>query len=172
MSPALRESMTDNRRRLGESLVETIASAESSLRRRARELIAAGFVSTKFAVDNHLIDREGYLENIRAEFRSRCQAQDVRQPARYRRHAIYVRERGRRARIALVQWYRAGDRRATRRRRRSLSAESQRGADRARIAGLTRARNRVPGQLARRLRGGFRYGLARGARGTRDAASR
>jgi protease-4 len=83
-------------------LVETIASARKISPERARELIAAGFVSTKFAVDNHLIDREGYLEDIRAEFDPEAKRKTFVKLARYRRHAIYVRERGRRARIALV----------------------------------------------------------------------
>jgi len=102
MSPALRESMTAIVADWEKVLVETIASARKLSPERARELIAAGFVSTKFAVDNHLIDREGYLEDIRAEFDPDAKRKTFVNLARYRRHAIYVRERGRRARIALV----------------------------------------------------------------------
>src|SRR5712671_6867818 len=102
MSPALRESMTAIVADWEKVLVETIASARKLSPERARELIAAGFVSAKFAVDNHLIDREGYLEDIRAEFDPDAKRKTFVNLARYRRHAIYVRERGRRARIALV----------------------------------------------------------------------
>ncbi|HSU90572.1 MAG TPA: signal peptide peptidase SppA [Sporolactobacillaceae bacterium] len=102
MSPALRESMTAIVADWEKVLVETIASARKISPERARELIAAGFVSTKFAVENHLIDREGYIEDIRAEFDPETKRKTFVTLARYRRHAIYVRERGRRARIALV----------------------------------------------------------------------
>src|SRR6266481_94068 len=102
MSPALRESMTAIVGDWEKVLIETIASARKLSPERARELIAAGFVSAKFAVDNTLIDREGYLEDIRAEFDPEAKRKTFVKLARYRRHAIYVRERGRRERIALV----------------------------------------------------------------------
>ncbi len=102
MSPALRESMEAIVADWEKVLVETIASARKLPPERARELIAAGFVSTKFAVDNHLIDREGYIEDIRAELDPENKRKSFISMARYRRHAIYARERGRRARIALV----------------------------------------------------------------------
>ena len=102
MSPALRESMTAIVADWEKVLVETIASARKITPERARELIAAGFVSAKFAVENHLIDREGYSEDIRAEFDPKGKRKTFVGLARYRRHAIFTRERGRRARIALV----------------------------------------------------------------------
>ncbi len=102
MSPALRESMEAIVSDWEKVLVETIASARKLSPERARELIAAGFVSAKFAADNHLIDREGYIEDIRAEFDPEAKRKTFVGMARYRRHAIFSRERGRRARIALV----------------------------------------------------------------------
>ena len=102
MSPAVRESMEAIVEDWEKILVEAIASARKLTPERARELIAAGFVSAKFAVDNKLIDREGYIEDIRAEFDPEAKRKVFVNLARYRRHAIFTRERGRRARIALV----------------------------------------------------------------------
>ena len=102
MSPAVRESMEAIVADWEKILIETIASARKLTAQRARELIAAGFVSAKFAVENHLIEREGYIEDIRAEFDPEAKRKVFTGMARYRRHAVFSRERGRRARIALV----------------------------------------------------------------------
>ncbi len=102
MSPAVRESMEAIVADWEKILIEAIASARKLTPERARDLIAAGFVSAKFAVENHLIDREGYIEDIRAEFDPDAKNKVFVSLARYRRHAIFTRERGRRARIALV----------------------------------------------------------------------
>jgi protease-4 len=102
MSPAVRESMEAIVADWEKILVETIAAARKLTAQRARELVAAGFVTAKFAVENHLIDREGYIEDIRAEFDPDAKGKVFTTAARYRRHAIFARERGRRARIALV----------------------------------------------------------------------
>ncbi len=102
MSPEVRESMEAIVADWEKILVETIASARKMAPERAREIIAAGFVSAKFAVENKLIDREGYIEDLRAEFDPENKRKVFISLARYRRHAIFKRERGRRARIALV----------------------------------------------------------------------
>lgn len=102
MSPALRESMEAIVGDWEKILVEAIASARKLTPERARELIATGFISAKSAVDNKLIDREGYIEDIRADFDPEGKRKVFVNLARYRRHAIFTRERGRRARIALV----------------------------------------------------------------------
>jgi protease-4 len=102
MSPAVRESMEAIVADWEKILVDAIASARKVSPEKARELIAAGFVSAKFAVENHLIDREGYIEDIRAEFDPESRRKVFVSLARYRRHAIFTRERGIRARIALV----------------------------------------------------------------------
>ncbi|MGA6974704.1 MAG: signal peptide peptidase SppA [Candidatus Binatus sp.] len=102
MSPALRENMEAIVTDWEKILVEAIASARKITPDRVRELIAAGFVSTKFAVDNKLIDQEGYIEDIRAEFDPEAKRKVFVNLARYRRHAVHTRERGKRARIALV----------------------------------------------------------------------
>jgi protease IV len=102
MSPAVRESMEAIIGDWEKVLVETVASARKMTPERARELIAAGFVSAKFAVDNHLIDREGYIEDVRAEFDPKAERKTFVSLSRYRRHAIFTRERGRRERIALI----------------------------------------------------------------------
>jgi protease-4 len=69
---------------------------------RVLELISAGFVSVKFAIENGLIDREGYIEDIRAAFDPDNKRKTFVNFNRYWRHATYVRERGRRERIALI----------------------------------------------------------------------
>jgi protease IV len=102
MSPALRESMEAIVVDWEKILIEAIASARKVPPERARELIAAGFVSAKSAVENKLIDREGYIEDIRHEFDLEGKRKVFVSLWRYRRHAIFTRERGRRARIALV----------------------------------------------------------------------
>ena len=102
MSPAVRESMEAIVADWEKILVETIASARKMSPERAREVIAAGFVTAKFAVENKLIDREGYIEDLRAEFDPENKRKVFVSLARYRRHAVFKRERGRRARIALV----------------------------------------------------------------------
>ncbi len=102
MSPALRESMQAVVADWEKILVETIASARKIAPERTRELLAAGFVSTKFAVENRLIDREGYIEDIRADLDPDKKRKMFVGLTRYWRHALYVRERGRRERIALV----------------------------------------------------------------------
>ncbi|MGA8642535.1 signal peptide peptidase SppA [Candidatus Binatus sp.] len=102
MSPAVRESMEAIVADWEKILIEVIASARQLSPEKARELIAAGFVSAKFAVENKLIDREGYIEDLRTEFDPESKRKVFINLARYRRHAIFNRERGRRARIALV----------------------------------------------------------------------
>jgi len=102
MSAAVRESMEAIIADWEKILVEAIASARQLSPEKARELIAAGFLSAKSAVENHLIDREGYIEDLRAEFDPESKRKVFVNLARYRRHAIFTRERGRRARIALV----------------------------------------------------------------------
>ncbi|HZC46020.1 MAG TPA: signal peptide peptidase SppA [Candidatus Acidoferrum sp.] len=102
MSSELRESMAAIVADWEKILVEAIAAARNLTPERARELIAAGFVSAKFAAENRLIDREGYIEDLRAEFDPAAKRKVFVNLTRYRRHAIFTRERGRRARIALV----------------------------------------------------------------------
>jgi protease IV len=102
MSPAVRESMEAIVADWEKILVDAIASARKLSPEKARELIAAGFVSAKFAAENKLIDREGYIEDLRAEFDPEAKRKVFVSLARYRRHAIFTRERGQRARIALV----------------------------------------------------------------------
>jgi protease-4 len=102
MSPQLRESLEAVVTDWEKILVEAIASARSLSSERVRELIAAGFVSVKFAIENKLIDREGYIEDIRAIFDPDNKRKTFVSFNRYWRHAIYVRERGRRERIALI----------------------------------------------------------------------
>ncbi len=102
MSPALRESLAAIVSDWEKILVEAIASARRLDQERVRTLTASGFVSVKFAIDNGLIDREGYIEDIRATFDPENKRKTFVNLTRYSRHVSYVRERGRRERIALI----------------------------------------------------------------------
>src|SRR5271166_5782951 len=89
MSPAVRESMAAIVADWEKILVEAIASARKLSPETTRDLIAAGFVSAKFAVENKLIDREGYIEDLRAELDPEGSRKVFVSLARYRRHAIF-----------------------------------------------------------------------------------
>src|SRR5277367_7109719 len=90
MSAAVRESMEAIIADWEKILVEAIGSARKLSPEKARELIAAGFVSAKFAVENKLIDREGYIEDLRSEFDPESKRKVFVNLARYRRHAIFT----------------------------------------------------------------------------------
>jgi protease-4 len=102
MSPAVRESLDAI---IGDWM-RIIAGAISDARRipldRARELASAGFIGMKAAREAGLIDRDGYIEDLRASFDPDGKRKCFVSFARYLRHAAYVRERGDRPRIALI----------------------------------------------------------------------
>ncbi|MGH7813221.1 MAG: signal peptide peptidase SppA, partial [Candidatus Binataceae bacterium] len=102
MSPALRESMAAVVADWEKILVEAIAPARKLSPERTRELLAAGFVSAQAAIETGLADREGYREDLRAELDPEGHGLPFVDLGRYFRHAAHVRERGRRARIALI----------------------------------------------------------------------
>ncbi len=102
MSPELRESLEAILADWETTLVDTIARSRKLEPERARELLASGFLSAPAAVEAGLVDRQGYLEDIRAEFDPAGKGRPFVRIGRYLRHVIFLRERGRRARIALV----------------------------------------------------------------------
>jgi protease IV len=102
MSPELRESLEAILADWETTLVDAVARSRRLEPARARALLAAGFLSAPAAIEAGLVDRMGYLEDIRAEFDPAGKGKPFVTIGRYLRHALYVRERGRRARIALV----------------------------------------------------------------------
>jgi protease-4 len=102
MSPELRESLEAILGDWKSLLADSIATARSLERARAAELIAAGFLGAAAAREAGLVDRAGYVEDIRAELDPDGKRKHFVGFARYLRHAIYRRERGDRQRIAVV----------------------------------------------------------------------
>ncbi len=102
MSAELRESLEAVIGEWREVLVKRIASARKLEPERARELSGTGFMSARSAREAGLVDREGYTEDIRAEFDPEGTRKPFVSLARYMRHAVYVNERGERPRIAVV----------------------------------------------------------------------
>lgn len=102
MSAELRESLEAVIGEWRDVLVKRIASARKLEPERARELSGMGFMSARSAREAGLVDREGYTEDIRAEFDPEGTRKPFVSLARYMRHAVYVNERGERPRIAVV----------------------------------------------------------------------
>src|SRR5207245_10862 len=67
MSPEVRESIDAIIRDWKTILADTVAAARKIEVSRAGELLAQGFIGARTAVANGLIDRTGYVEDLRAE---------------------------------------------------------------------------------------------------------
>jgi protease IV len=102
MSPELRESLDAIIGDWNSLLADTIAAARSLDRARAAELVAAGFLGAAAACEAGLVDRAGYVEDLRAELDPEGKRKHFVGFGRYLRHAVYRRERGVRQRIAVV----------------------------------------------------------------------
>ena len=102
MSAPLRESMDAIVKDWRQVLTNRVASARKISTDKAGELVGRGFMSARDARDAGLIDREGYAEDIRAEFDPEGKRKKFVGLARYLRHAFYMRHSGERHRIALV----------------------------------------------------------------------
>jgi len=102
MSPELRESLGAIVADWQTILVDAIAEGRKLERARAEELTGAGFLTTRAAVEARLIDREGYIEDVRAELDPEDKRKTFVAIGRYFRHAMYRRERGRRPTIAVI----------------------------------------------------------------------
>jgi protease-4 len=102
MSPELRESLEAIIGDWKTLLADSIAAARSLDRARAEELVASGFLGAAAAQAAGLVDRAGYIEDIRAELDPEGKRKHFISFGRYLRHAVYRRERGRRQRIAVV----------------------------------------------------------------------
>jgi protease-4 len=103
MSAELRESLEAVIADCQSLMTQSIASARRMPPERARELLGAGFMSARAACTNGLIDRAGYIEDIRAEL----EPEDTPKSSfvalgRYLRHISYVRDGRGRPRLALI----------------------------------------------------------------------
>lgn len=102
MSAPLRESLEAVIADWRHVLMERIAQARGITPTAAGELIGKGFLSAHDARKAGLVDREGYVEDVRAEIDPEGKRRQFVGMARYLRHAMYARERQNRHRIALV----------------------------------------------------------------------
>ncbi len=103
MSAPLRESLQAIIGDWRQVLIERIAQARKLPVEKVAELVGRGFMSARDAREAGLIDREGYAEDIRAEFDPEGKRKKFVGLARYLRHAN-VRER-RRPSIIASRWY-------------------------------------------------------------------
>ena len=102
MSPELRESLNaiiEDRQKV---LADALGAARKLAPDRARELLSAGFLSARAACEAGLIDRQGYLQDIRGDLDPDGKRKLEISFARYLRRVAYIQERGVRPRIALV----------------------------------------------------------------------
>jgi protease-4 len=102
MSPELHESLEAIVSDCKEVLAARIAAARTLAPERAAELAGSGFLSMRAAVEARLIDRAGYIENLRAEFDPDHKERVFVGLARYLRRVAYARRPGRDARLALI----------------------------------------------------------------------
>lgn len=102
MSPELRESLDAILGDWKTLIVENVAAARKLEVDRVRELIGMGFISTSAACAAGLVDRAGYVDDLRAEFEPEEKKSRLVGLGRYLRHLAYSRGSMRRARIALV----------------------------------------------------------------------
>ncbi|MGZ6244045.1 MAG: S49 family peptidase, partial [Candidatus Binataceae bacterium] len=102
MSPELHESLEAIVSDCKEVLAARIAAARSLAPERAAELAGSGFLSMRAAIEARLIDRAGYIEDLRAEFDPDHKERVFVGLARYLRRVAYARRPGRDARLALI----------------------------------------------------------------------
>ncbi len=102
MSGPLRESLQAIVGDWRQVLIDRVARARKLAPDQVAELVGRGFMSAAEARAAGLVDREGYLEDIRAEFDPEGKNKKFIGLARYLRHATYVNEGGDRHRIAVV----------------------------------------------------------------------
>ena len=103
MSPELRESLDAIIADWRTTLAESIAASRGLTFERARELIASGFLGARGACDAGLVDRTGYLDDLRVELApDESSERRLIGLGRYLRHLAYVSSRGQRPRLALI----------------------------------------------------------------------
>jgi protease IV len=103
MSPEVRESLEAVIGDCQSLLVQSVASARKMAPERVRELLGAGFMSVRGGCAAGLIDRAGYVEDIRTELEPEDQSKSkFVSLGRYLRHRSYVRDGRARPRLALI----------------------------------------------------------------------
>jgi len=103
MSPELRESLDALIGDWQSLLSESVAAARHLEAARARELLGSGFMSVRAACEAGLIDRAGYIDDLRTEIEpeDRPKSRFV-SLGRYLRHLSHARNGRQRPRIALI----------------------------------------------------------------------
>jgi protease IV len=102
MSPALRESLEAIIADWKRVLVDNISASRNLPPGRVSELVGSGFFSVRTACEAGLLDRAGYIEDLRKEFDPKGEDKSFVSLGRYLHHAAWMRERGGRARLALI----------------------------------------------------------------------
>jgi protease-4 len=102
MSAPLRESLQAVIGDWRQVLTERIGKARNLPAEKVSELVGRGFMTAQDAREAGLIDREGYAEDIRAEFDPEGKHKKFVGIGRYLRRAMYKNEGGERHRIAVV----------------------------------------------------------------------
>jgi len=102
MSAELRESLDAVLSDTEGVMVAAVANSRVINADRARELLRSGFQSVRAAREARLIDREGYLEDVKGELDPERKERRFIGLGRYLRHVEHARDGGRRVRIALV----------------------------------------------------------------------
>ncbi len=102
MSQPLRESLEAIVADWEAILVETVAAERGLAGERARELVGAGFLSARAACEAGLIDRVGYMEDVRAELDPDRGEKAIVGLVRYLRHAAFRFRARQPHRIALI----------------------------------------------------------------------
>ncbi len=102
MSPELRESLDAILNDWKSVLTANIGASRKLDPVRAGELLGAGFMSAQTALETGLIDRAGYIEDLRSEFDPEDKDERFVSLTRYLRHLNYRRATGRHPRFALI----------------------------------------------------------------------
>ena len=102
MSPELRESLEAIIADWKTVLAERIAAARGIEVSRAGELLGRGFMSVRAACESALVNRAGYIEDLRDELDPEGHGRPFVGITRYLRHVAFMREGGHRPRLALI----------------------------------------------------------------------
>jgi protease-4 len=103
MSAELRESLEAVIGDCHSLMIQSVATARRMPPERARELLGTGFMSVRAACSNGLVDRAGYIDDIRDEIEPQDKGKSrFVALGRYLRHRSYTRDGRARPRLALI----------------------------------------------------------------------